>query len=78
MFGICLSYLFPIDITVNSAQRFKGSQLIGQLYGTKITCMPYFVTVFEMFEDGIVEVAVGIGKKAYPNHPKPIRNIVDR
>jgi hypothetical protein len=58
--GVSQPDVFPVNITINTAQGFKGSQLIRQFYRAKITGMPYLVTIFKMFENGIVKVTVGV------------------
>jgi ABC-type arginine transport system permease subunit len=68
MFGISQTDIFAIYIAINAAQRFKRSQLISQLYRTKIPGMPYLVAIFKMFKNCIIKVAMGIGKEAYAGH----------
>jgi len=67
MFREDLPYFRTIDIAVHGFERLKRGQLIDNFHIAKITCVPYFVAVFEMFENGVVEVAMGIGKEAYFN-----------
>jgi len=59
--------LRTIDIAVNSFQRFKGLQLFNHLQVAKIAGMPNLVAVFEMLENGVIEIAVGVGEEAYFN-----------
>jgi len=58
--GIYYAHIFSINIAINTAQWLKGRKLIGQLDIAKIAGMPNLVTILEMFENGIVKIAVRI------------------
>lgn len=60
VFGIGLANVGAVNIAVNAFQWLKGSQLIGDFHIAKIAGMPNLVAVFKMFENGVIEVAVGI------------------
>jgi hypothetical protein len=66
--GIGFSYLFAVNIAVNPFKRLKGGQAVGHVYIAKIAGMPNLVAIFKMFENGIVQKAVGIGKETYTSH----------
>ena len=68
VFGKDIPDLRPVDIAVNTFQRFKCLQLFNHFHAAEIAGMPYLITVFKVLKNGIVKVAVGIGKEAYFNH----------
>jgi hypothetical protein len=68
VFRVYDPHILSVDIAINTAQGFKGSEFIGEFYVSKIAGVPYFVAVFKMFENRVVEVTVGIGKEAYFSH----------
>jgi len=67
VFGKKVPDLRPIDIAVNAFQRFKGLQLFNHLQTAEIAGMPNLIALFKVFKNGVVEVAVGVGKEAYFN-----------
>ena|ERR1700733_12659796 len=68
VFGHDAPDLRPVDIAVNTFKRFKGLQFFNHFQAAEIAGMPNFVAVFEVFENCIVEIAMGVGKEAYFNH----------
>lgn len=60
VFRVDLSDILPVYITINTPERFECNQPVGHLQGTEITGMPYFITGVQVFQDSIIQMAVGI------------------
>ncbi len=67
VFGHDVPNLWPVDIAVNTLKRFKCLQLFNHLHVAEIAGMPNLIAAFKVLEDGVIEVAVGIGKETYFN-----------
>jgi hypothetical protein len=67
-FGEPAMQLPIINIAIHAPEWFKSLKLVGEFSGAKISGMPYFINVIEVFEYLRIEVAVGVGKEADAGH----------
>lgn len=61
-FGEFHADICSINISVNSARWFEGTQFVNQFNIAYIACMPDFINIFKILEDFWVEIAMCIGK----------------
>lgn len=68
VFGHQVSDLRAINIPKNRFKRFKGRKFFDDIHTAYIAGMPNLVAAIKMFENGIIQVAVGIREKADFSH----------
>ncbi len=69
------AHIVPINVAIDCSYGFKGFQLLNNGNVANIACMPYFINIFKVLKHLRVEVAVGIGYKAYAGHGVGLVNL---
>jgi hypothetical protein len=62
------THIVAINIAIYASHGLKGSKLLYHFNIAHVACVPNFVAVFKILKHLRVEVAVGVGYKAYSGH----------
>src|SRR3989304_1798845 len=70
IFGPHFTHILPINVSVNSSNRFYFLQRIGYRNGANIACMPNLIAFIKILEKFFVKIIMCVGKECDALHKK--------